>query len=57
MREQNFAVDVIHSDLTPDERSRAVASFKGGSTRVLIASGILSRGVDVHGLEFLDLFT
>jgi translation initiation factor 4A len=56
MREQNFAVDVIHSDLTPDERSRAVASFKGGSTRVLIASGILSRGVDVQGLSLVINF-
>jgi translation initiation factor 4A len=56
MRENNFAVDVIHSDLTPDERSRAVESFKAGSSRVLIASGILSRGVDVQGLSLVINF-
>ena len=56
MEEQNHTVDIIHSELSPESRELALKSFKAGSTRVLIASGLLSRGVDVQGLSLVINF-
>jgi translation initiation factor 4A len=56
MREQRFTVDVIHAELRPAERAEALAKFRSGATRVLIASGVLSRGVDVQSLSLVVNF-
>jgi translation initiation factor 4A len=56
MREQRHTVDVIHSELPQEQRHQVVEAFKAGSSRVLIASGILARGVDVQGLSLVVNF-
>jgi translation initiation factor 4A len=56
MRDQKFTCDVIHGELRPEERALALDAFKAGTTRVLIASGVLSRGVDVQGLSLVVNF-
>jgi translation initiation factor 4A len=56
MRREKFPVDVVHARLAPEERARAVDLFKAGSTRVLVASGVLSRGVDVQNLSLVVNF-
>jgi len=56
MRDRKFSVDTIHGELAQDERTRTVEAFKAGSSRVLIASGVLSRGVDVQGLSLVVNF-
>ena len=56
MRERSFAVGVMHAELSHAERGAAMDAFRGGAVRVLIASGVLSRGVDVQGLSLVVNF-
>lgn len=37
----------MHSDKTQGQRTRALESFRSGETRVLVATDIASRGIDV----------
>jgi ATP-dependent RNA helicase RhlE len=40
----------IHGDKRQEERSRALAAFKAGDIRVLVATDIVSRGIDIDQL-------
>ncbi|KAH0830925.1 hypothetical protein AYO21_06456 [Fonsecaea monophora] len=40
----------IHSDRTQSEREDALRSFKGGSTPILVATGVTARGLDVRNV-------
>jgi ATP-dependent RNA helicase RhlE len=42
--------DSIHGDKTQGARSRALAGFKRGHTKVLVATDIAARGIDVDGI-------
>lgn len=42
--------DVIHGDKSQNYRSRAIHSFKTGRTRVLVATDVASRGIDIEGV-------
>ena len=41
----------IHSNKTLFQRTRALKDFKSGSTRILVATDIASRGIDVQDIE------
>src|SRR5690606_38686592 len=41
----------IHGDKSQGQRSRALAGFKEGSTRVLVASDIAARGLDIDAVS------
>jgi ATP-dependent RNA helicase RhlE len=41
----------IHSNRTQGQRDRALDSFKKGSIRVLVATDIAARGIDVNGIS------
>jgi ATP-dependent RNA helicase RhlE len=41
---------VFHADKSQSERTRCLASFRGGQLRVLIASDLAARGIDVEEL-------
>ncbi|XP_045798801.1 DEAD-box ATP-dependent RNA helicase 57 [Trifolium pratense] len=47
----NIRVDVIHSDLSQDERENAVDNFRAGKTWVLIATDVVARGMDFKGIN------
>lgn len=47
LRRENINCAAIHSDKTQGQRTRALAGFKSGETRVLVATDIASRGIDV----------
>jgi len=40
----------IHGNKSQSARTRALASFKRGAVRVLVATDIAARGLDIHGL-------
>ena len=40
----------MHSDRTQEQRERTLAAFKAGSTPVLVATDVASRGLDVKGV-------
>jgi len=47
----NIVAAAIHSDKTQNQRTRALKSFKDGRTRVLVATDIASRGIDVPDID------
>jgi ATP-dependent RNA helicase RhlE len=48
--------DAIHSDRTQGARQKALQDFKDGRTRVLVASDIASRGLDVEDISHVINF-
>ncbi|MBU4395743.1 MAG: DEAD/DEAH box helicase [Proteobacteria bacterium] len=47
---------VIHGDKSQSERSRALADFKEGKVRVLVATDIAARGIDISELPHVINF-
>jgi ATP-dependent RNA helicase len=48
MTKDNWVVSVIHRDLEQSERDQVVKDFKSGKSRILIATDIFCRGIDVQ---------
>jgi ATP-dependent RNA helicase RhlE len=46
----------IHSDRTQAERTRALAGFKNGDIRVLVATDVAARGLDIDALPYVVNF-
>lgn len=44
-------VDVIHADRRQEARERALARFRDGRVQVLVATDVMSRGIDVSGID------
>jgi len=53
MRQHDFSVSSMHGDLAQKERELIIREFRSGSTRVLIATDILARGIDVQGVSLV----
>jgi len=47
------SVAEIHSDRTMGQRKDAMAGFKSGKYRILVATDIAARGIDVTGIELV----
>lgn len=43
----------IHGDKAQDERSQVMAHFKDGTNKILIATDISSRGIDIPNVEYV----
>ena len=43
----------IHSNKAQNARQRALANFKSGKTRVIVATDIAARGIDIVNLEMV----
>lgn len=48
-----FDTDVIQGDLSQRERDKVMRGFKNERTRILIATDVAARGIDVEGLTFV----
>ncbi len=53
LRDMHFTAAEIHSDRSLGQRREALEGFKLGRYRVLIATDIASRGIDVKGIELV----
>jgi translation initiation factor 4A len=53
MTNKEFAVSVMHADLENTERDNIMRNFRSGSTRVLISTDLLSRGIDVQQVSLV----
>ena len=51
LREAGVSVDVIHGDFSQRSRERALSKFKKGKARVLVATNIASRGLDIEEIS------
>ena len=52
----DVAAEAIHGNKSQTARQRALANFKEGRTRVLIATDIAARGIDVEGITHVINF-
>jgi ATP-independent RNA helicase DbpA len=50
------SVDTLSGDLLQPERERVMAKFRNGSTRVLVATDVAARGLDIQQLELVVNF-
>jgi len=46
-------VSAIHGDLEQEKRNGILAEFRSGSSRILITTDLLARGIDVHGVSLV----
>lgn len=51
-----IATAVIHGDKSQRERSRALGCFKGNRVRVLVATDVAARGIDINELPYVVNF-
>lgn len=47
----DIKADVIHADLTQEQREEAVDNFRAGYTWVLVATDVIARGMDFKGIN------
>jgi translation initiation factor 4A len=53
MSARDFIVSQIHGDMDQKERSNVMSNFRNGKTRVLIATDIIARGIDVQQVSLV----
>ena len=53
LKKAGFSAAEIHSDRSQNERREALAGFKSGKHRILVATDIAARGIDVTGIELV----
>merc|ERR1719219_1812974 len=53
MTQRDFTVSLIHGDLRMDDRQRVMREFRSGSTRILISTDVLARGIDVQQVNLV----
>ena len=53
LNQNNIDADAIHGKRTQRERTAALKDFKNGRLRVLVATDLLSRGIDIQFLPFV----
>ena len=51
LRHAGIQAEAMHGDRTQSERTRALERFKSGETRVLVATDIAQRGLDILGIS------
>jgi len=50
LKKGGYNVAAIHSDLEQDQRNEAMRNFKNRSLQILVATDILSRGIDIDSI-------
>ncbi len=48
---QGFSVVALHGDIDQYERTRIMKTFRRGEARILVATDVAARGLDVRGVE------
>ena len=56
MKDDNFPVSCIHSNMDKNERQESFNDFKCGSSRVLISTDITARGIDIQQVSVVINF-
>lgn len=53
LRQENFTVSAIHAELQQSERDTIMNEFRSGSSRILISTDLLARGIDVQQVSLV----
>jgi ATP-dependent RNA helicase RhlE len=56
LEKSGIAADAIHGNKSQNQRERALGAFRSGKVRVLIATDIAARGIDVDGVSHVVNF-
>jgi ATP-dependent RNA helicase RhlE len=56
LQKANISAEAIHGNKSQNARQRALSNFKNGDTRVLIATDIAARGIDIDELSHVVNF-
>lgn len=51
LSKMNLSVGTIHSDLDQVEREKVMKEFRNGTIQILVATDIVSRGIDIDNIE------
>jgi ATP-dependent RNA helicase RhlE len=51
LEERGIAATAMHADKTQGQRTKAIEDFKSGKIRVLVATDIAQRGLDINGIS------
>ena len=50
LEERGYPVETLHGDYTQEHRDRVMSRFRSGKARILVATDVAARGIDVEGL-------
>ncbi len=50
---RGFEAEAIHGDLAQSQRERALEGFRAGRSRVLVATDVAARGIDIPDIELV----
>jgi len=53
LQKRDFTVSIMHADLDQKERDLVMREFRSGSSRVLISTDLLARGIDVQQVSLV----
>ena len=53
LKQAKFSVEEIHSDLLQEQREQVLLDFKNRKTKILVATDILSRGIDIEDIDLV----
>ena len=53
IEKDDYSASCIHSDMTGKERSRIMSEFISGSSRLLISTDLLARGIDIQQVSLV----
>ena len=53
LKKHRFDVDGIHGDLSQNQRDKIISNFKDGKSKVVIATDVAARGIDVDGITLV----
>jgi superfamily II DNA/RNA helicase len=56
LKKLGMNVSAIHSDLTQDQRNEVMRNFRNRKLQILVATDILSRGIDIDSIELVVNF-
>mmetsp|Transcript_7361 Transcript_7361/g.12371 ORF Transcript_7361/g.12371 Transcript_7361/m.12371 type:complete len:417 (-) Transcript_7361:327-1577(-) len=56
MEARDFTVSCLHGDMDQKERNLVMREFRSGSSRVLITTDLLARGIDIHQVSLVMNF-
>lgn len=53
LNKMGISAEAMHGNKSQGARTRALSNFKNGITRVMVATDIASRGIDIVGLDYV----
>ncbi len=56
LQKSNISAEAIHGNKSQNQRQNALNNFKSGKTRVLVATDIAARGIDIDELKYVVNF-